>query len=252
VAAMVFDAEGLASTGFQNNLQLAQVAEFRCFGFIRREAFDAAYKIEQSPVVEIGIVVVFGFDVAVHEHQARRIGNAVIRGLVRLRPPLVRSIGHDFDGRARDMDVDVLDVVWALEERACFQGGLRHSLGELTKWKAFGEGSTNAERFAKLNRRYWLTPHHFEETVASFEDFTGTRHPILGELNSKEGLTASICSRIGLPVRQLIGAALARCRIAPDRNADRMHHLFGREGHEPPSADDGAHAGDRGMVDAIT
>jgi hypothetical protein len=27
--------------------------------------------------------------------------------------------------------------------------------------------------------------------------------------------------------------------------------LFGREAHEPPGADDGTHAGDRGMVDAI-
>src|SRR5262249_33027847 len=116
----------------------------------------------------------------------------------------------------------------------------------------FGEGSTNAERLAELNRRDWLTPHHFEETIASLEDLIGTRHPILSELNSKEGLTASICSCIGLPVRQLICAALACCRIASDRNADRMHYLFGREAHEPPGTDDRAHAGDRGMIDAIT
>src|SRR5471030_1387589 len=99
------------------------------------------------------------------------------------------------------MDVDVLDVIWAIEERARFNGGLRHSLGELTKRKALGEGSTNAERLAELNRRYWLTPHHFEETVASFEDFTRASHTILSELNRKERLTASIGSRIGLPVR---------------------------------------------------
>src|SRR5262249_49790690 len=165
-----------------------------------RQALDAAHKIEQSSVVKIGIVIVLGFDLAVSEHQASRIGNAVIRSLVRLRPPLLRSIGHDLDGRARDIDVDVLNRVWVLEERPCFQGSLRHSLRELTKWKAFGEGSTDPERFAELNRRDWLAPHHFEEAVASLEDLAGAGHPILGEPNRKESLPTSIRSRIGLPV----------------------------------------------------
>jgi hypothetical protein len=52
VPAVIFDADGLARARFQDNFQFAQI-EFPLgpVGFIRRQAFDAAYEVEQARVV---------------------------------------------------------------------------------------------------------------------------------------------------------------------------------------------------------
>jgi hypothetical protein len=79
VAAVIFHPDGLARARFQNDFQFAQVEFlFGPVGFIGRQAFDAADEVEQVLIVQIGVFVIFGLDLAVHQHQARRIGNAVM------------------------------------------------------------------------------------------------------------------------------------------------------------------------------
>src|SRR4030081_3031935 len=107
MSAMLFDMYRLADTGPQDNLQRAQVGELWLVSFVRWQAFDPAHEVEQSCVVQIGILVVIRIGLALHVPRARRIWDAVIGGFVRLRPPLVRSVGHDLDRGARRMDVDL-------------------------------------------------------------------------------------------------------------------------------------------------
>src|SRR5262249_52905926 len=145
-------------------------------------------------------LVVIRIDLGIHERQARRIWDAVIGGFVRLRPPLVRSVGHDLDGGARRMDVDLQDFVRTLEIRPCFHGSLRDSLGKLAKWKTLGEATADAERLTEL---WWcdrLAAHDLEEPVAPFEDIARARHPVPSELHGKDRLAAGVGCCISLPV----------------------------------------------------
>src|SRR5262245_26531481 len=107
MSAVIFDAHRLAGAGLQDNLQLAQVGELGLVSFVRWQAFDPAHEVEQSWVVQIGILVVIRIDLAIHEREVRRIWDTVLGGFVRLRPPLVRSVGHDLDGGARCVDVNL-------------------------------------------------------------------------------------------------------------------------------------------------
>src|SRR5262249_58927242 len=122
-------------------------------------------------------LVVIRIDLGIHERQARRIWDAVIGGFVRLRPPLVRSVGHDLDGGARRMDVDLQDFVRTLEIGPCFHGSLRDSLGKLAKGKALGEATADAERLAELWWRDRLAGHDLEEPLAPFRDICRARPP---------------------------------------------------------------------------
>src|SRR5437016_2451672 len=146
MSAVIFDTYRLADTGPQDNLQLAQVGELGLVSFVRWQAFDPTHEVEQSCVVQIGILVVIRIDLAIHERQARRIWDAVIGGFVRLRPPLVRSVGHDLDRGARRMDVDLQDFVRTLEIGPCFHGSLRDSLGKLVKRNAVIESTADSDR----------------------------------------------------------------------------------------------------------
>src|SRR6516165_9342003 len=107
MSAVIFDTYRLADTGPQDNLKLAQVSELGLVSFVRWQAFDPAHEVEQSRIVQIGILVVIRIDLAIHERKARGIWDAVIGGFVRLRPPLVRPVSHDLDGGARCVDVDL-------------------------------------------------------------------------------------------------------------------------------------------------
>src|SRR5207245_9828161 len=96
MSAVIFDTYRLADTGSEDNLQLAQVGELGLVSFVRWQAFDPTHKDEQSCVVQIGILVVIRIDLAIHERQARRICDAVIGGLVRLRLPLYWYVGYGY------------------------------------------------------------------------------------------------------------------------------------------------------------
>src|SRR5262249_57748660 len=109
MSAVIFDTYRLADTGPEDNLQLAQVGELGLVGFVRWQAFDPTHEVEQSCVVQIGILVVIRIDLAIHERQARRIRDAVIGGFVPLPPPPFRSVCHDLYCRARRMGAGLYD-----------------------------------------------------------------------------------------------------------------------------------------------
>ena len=66
---------------------------------------------EQTGIVQIRILVILRVDLAIHQHDARSIRDAVVGGFVRWRPPFVRTIRHDLDRGARDVDVDLRNIV---------------------------------------------------------------------------------------------------------------------------------------------
>src|SRR5262249_58140885 len=94
MSAVIFDTYRLADPGSQDNLQLAQVSELGLVSFVRWQAFDPTHEVEQSCIVQIGILVVIRIDLAIHERQARRIRDAVIGGFLRLPPPPVPALPH--------------------------------------------------------------------------------------------------------------------------------------------------------------
>ena len=149
------------------------------------------------------------------------------------------------------MNVDFADVVDVVEERPRLDRGLRDRLGKLTERKAFGEDAADAEWLAQLQRRDRLAVHHLEEAVAPFEHVARAGHPVVRQLQRKHRLAASVRRREGFPVRQRIGAALARRGVAADRDPDRVNHLFHRQVHQATGADDRRDAGEGRMVDAV-
>ena len=126
---MVLDPEILAPARFEDDLEVAQVHLFLdAVGFVGRQAAHASNQIEKARLVQIGILVMLLLDGAVHQRHARRIGHAVVGGLVRLRPPLVRAVRHHVNGNARHPDIHLRDLAYVGEERTRFYRRLRHGL----------------------------------------------------------------------------------------------------------------------------
>ena len=129
MAAVVFDPYILALTRLEHDLEIAQVhLPLDAVGLLGREAPHAADKVEQTSVVQVGVLVVLLLDRAVHQRHGGRIGHAVVGGLVSARLPLVGAVRHDMDRCARHADVYLLDLARVGDKRPCFDRRLCHSL----------------------------------------------------------------------------------------------------------------------------
>src|SRR5690242_19817190 len=95
----------------------------------------------------------------------------------------------------RGMDVDLGDLVRALEGRPRFESSLRHGLRKLAERKALCERAADAEGLAELRCIHRLLAHHLEEAVGAFEHLVRPGYSFFCELDGEDRLAAGIGRR---------------------------------------------------------
>jgi hypothetical protein len=83
VPAVVFDPHRFLRSGFQHDLEVAQIVVLLVHvGFRRRDAAYAADEVEQARIMQVRVLVVVVVDRAVHQYHRRRIRHTMVGSFV--------------------------------------------------------------------------------------------------------------------------------------------------------------------------